>query len=740
MKLRKKYILRMLEKNGDSMSTKQIRAALGLNKAATVKVKAELQKLIRDKKILKQGTRFFLDKDSKGKTSQKENIKKNVRKNFITKTLSHTEKKTNALKIETGYFTRNRKGFGFVNIGVGLSDIFIGENEQFNAMEGDLVKVQIHRSRGFRGKRKGQIVRIIERASNKIIARVKRTIKETLAVPILENIGIPFLRIDKKDDLKEFESGTVIEVELLEDNKIPNKNSSIPRGLILRTLDEISNFELGIQLIINENLIRTKYPKNAKEYSKKLPQQVRFDAASGRKDLRYLNFVTIDGKEARDYDDAVCVIEDRELPGRFRLFVSIADVAHYVKPEDPIDKEALLRGTSVYLPRYAVHMLPEKLSNNLCSLRPKVNRFTLTCEMQIDSEGKIKDYSIYESIIRSRARLTYEDVTDLLDGQASSIRNPIMQSNIRIMYKLSNILEKKRFKRGAIQFSFADEIFEYDKDQQMTGVQKSYQSSAMKLIEQFMLEANETVAKHCVENRISSVYRVHDSPDMKKLKKLQKIFHRFGVNTSMLSLKEPHKFNEVLKKIKDLPNFDQLQILLLRSMSLAVYETKNKGHFGLAAKYYTHFTSPIRRYPDLLVHRALKKNFYPEQKSLINSNLVEICSQQERRAEKAERQSIDLIKVDFLANLIGQTFQAIVTYIESNGFRVNIGKYSIEWFIPIESIPNESFIFDETSLTLQSRRKKQVLKVGQRLEILLLNADSINRTLEFKVENWLNLN
>jgi len=740
MKLRKKFILRMLEKNGDSMSSKQIRAALGLNKSANVKVKAELQKLIKDKKIIKQGTRFFLNKNSKEKTSSRENIKRNVRKKFITKNPSHTEKKNHALKTETGYFTRNRKGFGFVNIGVGLSDVFIGEKEQFNAMEGDLVKIQIHRSRGFRGKRKGQIVRILERASNEILARVKRTKRETLAVPVLKNIGFPFLRIDKKDDIKELESGTLIEVELLKDKKNSKNNFSKPSGRILRTIDEASNLELGLQLIINENLIRTKYPENAKEYLKKFPQQVRFDSNSGRKDLRNLHFITIDGKDARDFDDAVCVIEDSKLSGGFLLFVSIADVAHYVNPGDPVDKEAHLRGTSVYFPRYAVQMLPEELSNNLCSLRPKVNRLTLTCEMQIDSEGKIESYSIYESIIRSRARLTYEDVADLLDGRASSIRDPIMQSNIKKMHKLSNILEKKRFKRGAIQFTFADEIFEYDKDQQMTGVQKSYQSSAMKLIEQFMLETNETVAKHCVENKIASVYRVHDSPDMKKLKKLQKIFHRFGVSISMLSLKEPHKFNEVLEKIKDLPNFDQLQILLLRSMSLAVYETKNKGHFGLSAKYYTHFTSPIRRYPDLLVHRALKKKFCPDQKSLINSNLVDNCSQQERRAEKAERQSIDLMKVDFLANLVGQTFQAIVTYIESNGFRINIGKYGIEWFIPIESIPNESYIFDETSLTLQSRYKKQVLKVGQHLEILLLNADSINRTLEFKVENWLNLN
>ena len=410
---------------------------------------------------------------------------------------------------------------------------------------------------------------------------------------------------------------------------------------------------------------------------------------------------------------------------------------------DPVDKEAYLRGTSVYFPRYAVQMLPRELSNNLCSLRPKVNRLTLTCEMQINSDGEIEDYSIYESIIRSRARLTYEDVADLLDGRISSISDPKLQSCITIMHQLAKILERKRFQRGAVQFSFVEEVFQFDGDERMIGVKRNYQSSSMKLIEQFMLEANETVAKHCKDNRIPSIFRVHDSPDMKKLKKLQKVFHRFGIRTSMTSLNDPKKFNDLLEKIKGFSNFEQLQVLLLRSMSLAVYDTNNKGHFGLAAKYYTHFTSPIRRYPDLLVHRELKKNFNSDKKikkikSLINNELAELCSQQERRAEKAERQSIDLIKVDFFANLIGQTFKAIVTHIESNGFRINIEPHGIEWFLLLESIPNDSYIFDETSLSLQSCRKKQLIQAGKRLEILLLNADPINRTLEFKVEKWLN--
>jgi len=472
---------------------------------------------------------------------------------------------------------------------------------------------------------------------------------------------------------------------------------------------------------------------------------VRFDPASGRRDLRNLDFVTIDGKTARDFDDAVCVIMDKDSPGSFRLFVAIADVAHYVRPEDPVDMEALERGTSVYFPTHAVPMLPEELSNNLCSLRPNVNRLTLTCEMRFNDEGEVVGYSLSESIIRSRARLIYEDVADFLDGRHSSIRDPKLQTNILNMHKLAIILERKRIRRGAVQFSFAEEVFEFDADQQMTGVGRIYQSSAMKLIEQFMLEANETVARHCVKNKLPALYRVHDRPDMRKLKKLQQTFFRFGVRTPLSKLANPQEFNAVIEQIQELPHFEQLQILLLRTMALAVYMTTNKGHFGLAAEYYAHFTSPIRRYPDLVVHRAIKDKLHQDQVlkykkkrfPQVDGDLAEQCSQQERRAEKAERQSIDLMKVEFLAPHAGQTFQAVVVSVESQGFMVNLEPHGLEWFLTLESMHDDSYVYDEIRLSLHGRRKNRTLQAGQRLEIRLLRADPIHRTLEFEVERWL---
>ena len=755
MKSHKKQILRLLENHGDSLSTKQIRGALGLNKTATAKLKAELLKLIKAGKISKQGTRYFKAQEKpkhavskeKRKDAKEAKIEKRsqIKNESIWKPRAKRRPRSGSGKTEKGYFTRNQKGFGFVAIGGGRSDVFIGENEQGYAMEGDLVEIEIFRSRGFHGKRKGEIVNVLERASSEILARLKRTKRETVAVPVHRNSGLPFLWIAEEDDLPELETGTLVEVELLEENKHAKKSSPAPSGRVLRALENTSDHELGFQLILNENLIRTEYPQESLEHVKKFSPQVRFDSSSGRRDLRDLDFVTIDGKTARDFDDAVCVIPDSGKSGGFRLFVAIADVAHYVRPEDPVDQEALIRGTSVYFPTHAVPMLPEELSNNLCSLRPNVNRLTLTCEMRIDSSGEVIGYSLAESIIRSRARLIYEDVADLLDGRTSSISSPELQTNIRKMHKLAKILERKRIQRGAVQFSFAEEVFEFDSDQQMTGIGRSFQSSAMKLIEQFMLEANETVARHCVKNRMPALYRVHDRPDMRKLQKLQQTFFRFGVKTSLSTLADPKKFNEVIEQIQELPHFEQLQVLLLRSMALAVYQTTNKGHFGLAAEYYAHFTSPIRRYPDLVVHRALKEKLHfdqgvkskNERPPFVNSEMAEQCSQQERRAEKAERQSIDLMKVDFLAPHAGQTFQAVVTSIDNHGFRVNLEPHGLEWFLPLEAMPDDNYVYDDIRLSLQGRRKNRTLQAGQRLEIRLLRADPIHRTLEFEVERWL---
>jgi ribonuclease R len=360
--------------------------------------------------------------------------------------------------------------------------------------------------------------------------------------------------------------------------------------------------------------------------------------------------------------------------------------------------------------------------------------------MLIDSTGWVQSYRIYESVIRSRARLIYEDVAEFLDtGQTRTIRNKEILDNLIVMNEVAKALQEKRTKRGAINFNFAEQQIELDDQNQMVGVAKRFQSSSMKLIEQFMLEANETVAKHCTGNRLPALYRVHGSPDLSKLERLKKIFQRFNIPVSPSSLTDSGQFNKVLESIENLTNKNQLQIILLRSMALATYETDNQGHFGLGAKYYSHFTSPIRRYPDLVTHRALKHELHaklgvkPSPHSIPSMLMAEYLSEQERRAEKAELESINLMKVNFMEKFIGQSMEGQIVSTENNGFRVELLPYRIDWFLPIEALKDDNYIFDEINLVLQGRRTKRLIEAGDRVELRLTRADTLHRLMEFDI-------
>jgi len=507
---------------------------------------------------------------------------------------------------------------------------------------------------------------------------------------------------------------------------------------VLQPVSKEIRENLGFNLILTENQIRSEFPVETLEEAEAFSSRVVYDASTSRLDQRDLGFVTIDGKTARDFDDAVFAKSNGD--GSWQVYVAIADVAHYVRPGSAIDQEAYLRGTSVYFPTHAIPMLPENLSNNLCSLKPDVNRFTLTCEMLIDSTGWVQSYRIYESVIRSRARLIYEDVAEFLDtGQTRTIRNKEILDNLIVMNEVAKALQEKRTKRGAINFNFAEQQIELDDQNQMVGVSKRFQSSSMKLIEQFMLEANETVAKHCTGNRLPALYRVHGSPDLSKLERLKKVFQRFNIPVSPNSLKDSGQFNKVLESIENLTNKNQLQIILLRSMALATYETDNHGHFGLGAKYYSHFTSPIRRYPDLVTHRALKHELHaklgvkPSPHSIPSILMAEYLSEQERRAEKAELESINLMKVNFMEKFIGQTMEGQIVSTENNGFRVELLPYRIDWFLPVEALKDDNYIFDEINLVLQGRRTKRLIEAEDRVELRLTRADTLHRLMEFDI-------
>ncbi|MBT6725956.1 MAG: ribonuclease R [Deltaproteobacteria bacterium] len=635
--------------------------------------------------------------------------------------------------IVEGRFIATSKGFGFVNIGKGKSDVFIPQGDQNGALDGDLVEVRAFTKPG-NDRSRGYIQKILQRSTSKVLAKLVRGQRTTLAIPINQRNGVPPLVILKGDDQSTIESGTLVEVELLsqheDDNELYAKVLQPVRKEILENL--------GFNLILTENRIRSEFPVDALEEAEAFSNRVVYSASTARVDQRDLGFVTIDGKTARDFDDAVFAKSNGD--GSWQVYVTIADVAHYVRPGSAIDQEAYLRGTSVYFPTHSIPMLPENLSNNLCSLKSDVNRFTLTCEMLIDSTGWVQSYRIYESVIRSRARLIYEDVAEFLDtGQTRTIRNKEILDNLIVMDEIAKALQEKRTKRGAINFNFAEQQIELDDQNQIAGISKKFQSSSMKLIEQFMLEANETVAKHCTGNQLPALYRVHGSPDLSKLERLKKVFQRFNIPVSPSSLTDSSQFNKVLESIENLTNKNQLQILLLRSMALATYETDNQGHFGLGAKYYSHFTSPIRRYPDLVTHRSLKHELHaklgvkPSPNSIPSILMADYLSEQERRAEKAELESNNLMKVNFMEKFIGQTMEGQIVSTENNGFRVELLPYQIDWFLPVEALKDDNYFFDEINLVLQGHRTKKLIEAGDKVELRLTRADTLHRLMEFDI-------
>lgn len=731
MKLKKKVILQILEQSGVPLSLSQIRQRLGLKKQQHIKLKALVNQLILKGTLSQDKSKFTLP--AKGVIDSRVAALPKKRK-FSTATSKTASKKPSNTPGVIGVFSKTPRGFGFVNTG-GERDVYIPEKNQHGAMDGDRVEIAMFQSRNL-GSSKGKIIKIVERNPRYFLARLARGKQMTLAMPINEKSGLRPMVILPKNDLAEAKSGDLITGVLVE----PPFETKDLYGEILKVMPVQTIDELAFDLILTENQIMTEFSKEACDEAEKFSQRVLHRLDSGRTDLRNLDFVTIDGKDARDFDDAVFV--EKQASGNYRLFVSIADVAHYVRPGQPIDQEAYQRGTSTYFPTHAIPMLPEALSNNLCSLRPQVNRFTLTCEMEIDSEGEVLDYSIYESVIRSQARLNYEEVAAFMEGRPHSIQNKKACAALKVMAQLFPILAKKRYKRGSLDFSFSETKVALNEKREVTGFRKDYQSVSMQLIEQFMLEANETVARHCLKYKLPGLYRVHDKPDMSKMEKLQSTFWYFGIAVKPSHLRDPRKINKVLKKIKDHPNRDQIQVLFLKSMALACYRNTNEGHFGLAAEHYAHFTSPIRRYPDLIVHRALKAKLEADRagkrcrKSAISSEIAEYLSRQERRADQAERQSFDLIKVIFMESYLGQSLKAQVISTNSAGVMIELTDLCLECFLPLETFNDDFYHYDEVRLILQGRQTNHVIQTGTMLNVQVVRTDRINRKIEFLLEDW----
>ena len=626
------------------------------------------------------------------------------------------------------------RGFGFVRCEKeDESDIFIPLNAMNGAFDRDKVLVHIDKSENEHSRREGHIVNVIKRGNEQIVG-VVRGIKSGKYVVV--------------PDRREFFSDVLVPVAMAMDAKKGDRvlvkidrygDKCQAYGVVLTILGQSDSLFSCLNGVILENNYSVDFSDNVKSELKSIPDEVSDEDIKGREDLRDIITFTIDGDNSRDFDDAVS-LEDLEN-GNMLLGVHIADVTHYVKEYSALDTEALNRATSVYFPHMVIPMLPKKMSNGICSLNPDVDRLTLSVFMEYDSNANLHSQRITKSVIHSHARMTYADVNKILDGDNELINeykdiSPILYK----MNELSKKLIKKRDERGAIDFDFPETKIICDDDGNPIYVQKDVRGDSERLIESFMLSANETVAETAFWSELPFIYRVHEAPDTEKLTDFNNFIKNFGY-----SLKgkldsntiHPKALQEIAKAVKDTPEEMMISKIMLRSLMKACYRDTNDGHFGLASRYYCHFTSPIRRYPDLFIHRVLKdfisgnlndtKRAFYEKKAIDASS---ISSDKEVDAENAERDAVEILKTAYMKEHLGEVFNAVISSVTSFGIFAML-ENSCEGLIRYQSIQSDYFEYNDNTHTAIGKRTGKEYKIGDEVEIVVAAADILSRRIDF---------
>ena len=624
-----------------------------------------------------------------------------------------------------GKLQGHQKGFGFVIPEADRPDVFVASSNLNGAMNSDRVVVKIIKEVPGGKKSEGEIIRILERGNKQVIGIFEESANFGFVVPdekkIYQDIFIP----------RDCKAGAVTgDVVIAQITTWPEKRRN-PEGKIIEILGKKGDKGIDILTIIKKNGLPEEFPPKVESYAEGISDVIPEEEYNNnyRKDLRDLKIVTIDGEDAKDLDDAVSI---EILPnGNFYLGVHIADVSNYVTDKNLLDKEALNRGTSVYLIDRVIPMLPKKLSNGICSLNPKVDRLTLSCFMEIDSAGKVVNHTITESIIRTSERMTYSDVTKILRDEDKELisRYDYLMSEFKNMEKLFEILNKKRLNRGAIDFDFEESRIILDTLGKPIDIRPDERAVANRIIEEFMLVCNETVAEHMFWAKAPFVYRTHEEPDEEKLMIFNEFVHNLGYVIKWSNEVNPKALQEIIEKVKGEKEETVVSTLLLRSMKQARYTPECVGHFGLAAKYYCHFTSPIRRYPDLIIHRIIKEYIHGELDAKRIKKLtaeVEYAAKQssetERIAQDAEREVDDLKKAEYMSSRIGEEYDGIISSVTNFGMFVELPN-TIEGLVHISTINDDYYVFDEKHLSLIGERTKKVFKLGDEVKVRVSKVD-----------------
>jgi ribonuclease R len=681
-----------------------------------------------------------------------------------------------------GRLQMHRDGYGFLIPDRPMEslrgDVFLPPSSADKAMHGDRVLVRIVRLDAD-GRAEGEIVRILTRAHLTCVGEFRVRVNGNFVVPHDERIqqwieippgletpprgwsgdriGARPLEISGAADL----DGMIVNVELLE---FPEARSNAV-GRVTEILGYPEDFGVDVEIVIRKHHLPHHFPPEVMEQAQSFSSAIRAGELTGRTDFRGMDVVTIDGETARDFDDAVWV--DQAPNGNYLLHVHIADVGHYLQPGTPIDAEARLRGTSVYFPDRAIPMLPLELSTELCSLNPRQDRLVLSVLLELDHRGDVVSQEFVRGVIRSVERMTYTNVHLTLEGDPGQReRYANLAGRFELMRELALVLNRRRAHRGSIDFDLPEPLIEFDEWGEMTGVRRAPRNIAHRIIEEFMLAANEAVASHLERSEIPSIFRIHEPPDPRRVMEFEEIATHFGHSLGIgaipvkkfsvvdrrrdgskvrrdIVLAEPslavssRHYQRLVERIEGKPEERILSYLMLRSLKQARYSAENVGHFALAAGTYTHFTSPIRRYPDLIVHRVLSSTLPGDRPSALTPGalrtVAEECSQSERRAADAERELVEWKKVKFMAERLGEEFKALIISTTRFGFFVELEELFVEGLVPIETLPGDRYNYRENTRKIVGDRTRREFSIGDQVTVRLDRIEALERKLQFSL-------
>ncbi len=632
-----------------------------------------------------------------------------------------------------GVFSATAKGFGFVSVEGQEEDIYIKESNTNGALDKDTVQVFLFSEQTGK-RREGEIVKILSHHITEVVGLYQKCKNYGFVIPD----SMKFARdiYVQENRSKGAVDGHKVVVKITD---YGSKNKK-PEGIVKEIIGHVNDPGTDIMSIVKEHGLPVEFPADVMKQVQKIPSEVEEEEKAGRLDLRDWQTVTIDGEDAKDLDDAVTLTKEGD---RYILGVHIADVTNYVTEKSPLDREALKRGTSVYLVDRVIPMLPHKLSNGICSLNAGVDRLALSCIMTIDSKGTVVDHKIAETVIRVDRRMSYTSVNRIIEEQDEAEKKeyePLVPLFF-LMKELADILRQKRKQRGSIDFDFPETKVILDAKGKPLEIKPYERNSATKIIEDFMLITNETIAEDYFWQEMPFVYRTHDTPDAEKIQKLEVFINNFGygIKNSKEGI-HPKELQKLLVRIEDSPEESLISRLTLRSMKQAKYTVTNTGHFGLSAKYYCHFTSPIRRYPDLQIHRIIKESLHGGLKEKRVSHYEKILGQvadqssaMERRADEAERDTVKLKKSEYMEKRIGQVFTGVISGMSTYGFYVELPN-TVEGMVHVNSLTDDYYYYDEEVYEMVGKESGNRYKLGQTVDVAVVGTDRLQRTIDFEIK------